>query len=350
YVINASRKVGSSVESDFLVRVVHIKNTTSAIMTLKRIQFDSKIDNKTVKQVSYPEEILDSVARKFAIRFTQFTGEIVEVLLGRKKFWDNRNITETRTLEPNQETGILFQHFRILDESPVNQCAVSVVYVQDGKEKIKTLKIPVIEYKNKNEYIFPVKGAWLVCSNYDDIHAHRRVHFEEFAMDLIQLTKDFTFMSKSDSNTACACYGKDVYAIAEGEVVDCFEEFPENPGGIGSRLPQEQWDALIEQYGWAAGMAGNYVTIKHGEEYSFYAHLIPNSLTVKKGDIVTRGQVIGRLGNSGNSDGPHLHFHLMDGPDILSARGLPITFTNVTNMTGEPVTFIKESNSIVHAE
>ncbi|MGD2251226.1 MAG: hypothetical protein PVF58_22745, partial [Candidatus Methanofastidiosia archaeon] len=42
YVINASRKVGSSVESDFLVRVVHIKNTTSAIMTLKRIQFDSK--------------------------------------------------------------------------------------------------------------------------------------------------------------------------------------------------------------------------------------------------------------------------------------------------------------------
>lgn len=43
--------------------------------------------------------------------------------------------------------------------------------------------------------------------------------------------------------------------------------------------------------------------------HAFYGHLLPGSLRVKPGDRVRRGQVIGRLGNSGNSTGPHLHFH-----------------------------------------
>jgi murein DD-endopeptidase MepM/ murein hydrolase activator NlpD len=57
--------------------------------------------------------------------------------------------------------------------------------------------------------------------------------------------------------------------------------------------------------------------------YGLYAHLIPGSLRVKVGDRVRRGQVLGRLGNSGNSDAPHIHFHLCDANSPLGCEGLP---------------------------
>jgi len=51
---------------------------------------------------------------------------------------------------------------------------------------------------------------------------------------------------------------------------------------------------------------------------------------VKVGDKVATGQVLGLLGNSGNTDAPHLHFHIMDGPSPLLANGLPYVFTSFT--------------------
>ena len=57
--------------------------------------------------------------------------------------------------------------------------------------------------------------------------------------------------------------------------------------------------------------------------YAFYAHLKTGSLKVKVGDQLTTGQVIAALGNTGNSDAPHLHFHVMSTPDPLRSDGLP---------------------------
>ena len=56
---------------------------------------------------------------------------------------------------------------------------------------------------------------------------------------------------------------------------------------------------------------------------AFYAHLQKGSVTVKPGDKVKRGQVIGRLGNSGNTSAPHLHFHIVTGPSVLGSDGVP---------------------------
>jgi murein DD-endopeptidase MepM/ murein hydrolase activator NlpD len=66
-----------------------------------------------------------------------------------------------------------------------------------------------------------------------------------------------------------------------------------------------------------------------GGRYAFYEHLKHGSVTVKRGDRVKRGQVIGLLGNSGSSSsGPHLHFHVADAAAALGAEGLPYVFQN----------------------
>jgi murein DD-endopeptidase MepM/ murein hydrolase activator NlpD len=64
--------------------------------------------------------------------------------------------------------------------------------------------------------------------------------------------------------------------------------------------------------------------------YAFYAHLQPGSIRVQIGETVTTGQVLGLLGNTGNSTGPHLHFQLADGPDILTATSLPFVLDQYT--------------------
>ncbi|KPL30885.1 peptidase M23 [Streptomyces anulatus] len=75
---------------------------------------------------------------------------------------------------------------------------------------------------------------------------------------------------------------------------------------------------------------GNHVILDLGEgTFAVYAHVQRGSLRVKAGDTVRAGQRLGRVGNSGNTTEPHLHFHLMDGPDPDSARGVPFTWRGV---------------------
>ena len=57
--------------------------------------------------------------------------------------------------------------------------------------------------------------------------------------------------------------------------------------------------------------------------YVLYGHLKTGSITVKPGDVVQRGQQIAQAGNSGNTSESHLHFHLMDGPEPLTATNIP---------------------------
>jgi murein DD-endopeptidase MepM/ murein hydrolase activator NlpD len=75
---------------------------------------------------------------------------------------------------------------------------------------------------------------------------------------------------------------------------------------------------------------GNCVIIDHGNsEYSVMAHMQQGSVTVKPGERVTAGQVIGRLGNSGDSFGPHLHYQLQSGPQLFHGQSLPFRFQNI---------------------
>ncbi|MEV4970312.1 M23 family metallopeptidase [Streptomyces scopuliridis] len=83
-------------------------------------------------------------------------------------------------------------------------------------------------------------------------------------------------------------------------------------------------ESFVRSLGWPCHLLGNYLVLDIGDGvYAVYAHLRRGSLRVGVGDRVAAGQEIAECGNSGNSSEPHLHFQLMDGPDVMTARGVP---------------------------
>lgn len=107
-------------------------------------------------------------------------------------------------------------------------------------------------------------------------------------------------------------FGKDVLAVADGTVVAARNDLAEQvPGALPRNLPLDQAD-------------GNFVVLDiGGGAYVLYAHMQPGSVTVTAGNRVKRGDVLGKVGNTGNSQAPHLHLHVMDGPSPLQANGIP---------------------------
>jgi len=107
-------------------------------------------------------------------------------------------------------------------------------------------------------------------------------------------------------------YRKEVLAVADATVASTIEGMPnQTPGKMPENIGIEEAD-------------GNSVILDlGGGRYALYAHLDPGSVRVRKGDTVKRGQVIGLVGNTGNSLAPHLHFHVMSRAEPLASNGLP---------------------------
>lgn len=185
-------------------------------------------------------------------------------------------------------------------------------------------------------YRAPVEGRWFVASSADVAHHHRWVVSSEYALDIARFGPEMR--SHSGDGTRLADYvtfGAPILAAADGVVVETRSDIIDNEGLLRKpgtpfkdymELVAEAQQATILTDGFK-GAAGNYVLIRHADgEYSLYAHLQQASVSVKPGDAVRAGQKIAKAGSSGNSTEPHLHFQVIDGPDLNSARGLPVSF------------------------
>jgi hypothetical protein len=127
----------------------------------------------------------------------------------------------------------------------------------------------------------------------------------------------------------CYGWGQPVHAAFDGVIVQAVD-------GVAERqwlhLVRESWLAVKTTVGFArrgldpARLAGNHVIMATAGTYALYAHLAPGSVAVTGGQRVGVGEVIGRVGHTGNSTAPHLHFHLMDSADPLRATGIPCAF------------------------
>ena len=152
-------------------------------------------------------------------------------------------------------------------------------------------------------YRMPVVGLWRV----------HRTHYgakndQAYALDLVEHTNE-TFARKAKrTNADYASYGKPIVADAPGVVVIAVDGIPDNEPGVVNRYD----------------MHGNFVVIDHENgEYSLMAHLIPGSLTVRRGQRVEAGSQLGLCGNSGQSTHPHLHWQVMNNANASVAQGVP---------------------------
>jgi len=139
---------------------------------------------------------------------------------------------------------------------------------------------------------------------------------ERFAIDYVQMSPDGTiYRGDASKPESYPYFGADIHAVADGPVVGVVDGLTEQVAG------QSPTGLPLDQYG------GNHVVQDIGDgNYAFYAHLKTGSVKVKPGDRLTTGQVLGNLGNTGNTDAPHLHFHVMSTPDPLMANGIPFIF------------------------
>lgn len=161
---------------------------------------------------------------------------------------------------------------------------------------------------------------------------------ERFAIDFVQVDAgNRLFVGPIDQNESYPYFGEEIHSATAGKVVRIKDGLPEQTPGA---LPEGQ---TVQSAG------GNHVVVDMGEgRYAFYAHMQPGSLRVELGDRVRAGDVLGLLGNTGNTDSAHLHFHVMDSPSPLQSNGLPFTFTRMRGLgtitnpatlpTGAPVT------------
>jgi hypothetical protein len=174
----------------------------------------------------------------------------------------------------------------------------------------------------------PLRGSGWLAGNALATVDHRRAYAtvdgrttlaQRFAIDWVRLGPDGRFFrGEGKANSDFTGYGADLLAVAPGRVVAIKDGIPDNTGLNSERAVPITLETVT----------GNSVLLDLGSgRFALYAHVQPGSLRVKVGDQVRTGQTLGLLGNSGNSDGPHLHFHLVDGPSPMAAEGIPYGFS-----------------------
>ena len=195
--------------------------------------------------------------------------------------------------------------------------------VEDNESVHAIIVIPVEVYSQKSEIHFPLRGTWWTIQGNDWTDHHKAEVFSRpFALDFVKLGPDNRFfrgngMAREDHYS----WDQPVYATAGGKVAYVCYDMPDLQPGQ-SPDPRMFHNDLRRTL-------GNAVAISHANgEFSYFAHLKQAGVTVREGEMIKRGTQIGHVGSSGQSPGPHLHFHLMEGPNIFIDQGLPVKFCN----------------------
>jgi hypothetical protein len=174
----------------------------------------------------------------------------------------------------------------------------------------------------------PLAGdGWLVTSGCckPNVHRDERIAIdgarietaETFAIDWAKIKNDRIFDGDGKTVEQYYGFGEEVLAVADGTVVSIHDGMSDETPFV-TMTPKSQSD-----YG------GNNLMLEIAPNvFAWYAHLRQGSLKVKVGEVVKAGAPIAKLGNTGPSEGPHLHLGLLDKPDPFAGRSLPFVFNS----------------------
>ena len=217
-----------------------------------------------------------------------------------------------------------------------NALKVTVDYAIKGKPLSSSINVALPAEQGRVIKAPLQGGGWFSFEAPSNRSRHRRSLYQvesqwllpqRFAVDFVRTNRSGQrYSGDPGKNESFFAYGADVYAVGDGKVVEVTDGIPDNPpacletGPIGCK--SEHAVPMTRKT-----LPGNKVVLEVAPDYFVtYAHLQSGSIPVKNGDMVQAGQMIGKIGNSGNSSEPHLHFHACDRPSSLECDGVPTLF------------------------
>ncbi|MEI5991512.1 hypothetical protein A5881_003049 [Enterococcus termitis] len=198
---------------------------------------------------------------------------------------------------------------------------------------------------NKSDIIieFPLRGEWhtpTTPAKKIPSHGTNRMGMR-YAFDFLQINwqdkgkafhdvSDLHYIFSGVSIEKYYCYNQDIFAPCDGEIVAVVDGIPERKivnWLVDMAIGIKNSATFNERKDHFSQIAGNYIIMKLGDDlYAAFAHLKTDSIIVSINDRVKKGSLLGKVGHSGNSTSPHLHFQLMDRDDITNAKGVPFRF------------------------
>lgn len=258
----------------------------------------------------------------------------IKIITG-KKLEENFSImSKIFTLSPQipilqpSETGVIYF---LLTFSHDSKYVENTFYIESDSNKSVIIPNQLIISKCNPIMINPpLKGKnWYAADGPSNDSSHRRIILtlngdtvipERFAVDFIQYGKKGLIKGDPSLNESYYGYRSPIFSVANGKVIDLKDGFPDNIPGQTPPIPLED-------------SGGNYLIIQLDNCHDvLYAHIVPGTIKVNIGDYVHEGQLLGLLGNSGNSEFPHLHFQIntkvlpignSNQPSLLNCQGVP---------------------------
>ena len=231
------------------------------------------------------------------------------------------------TIVPPGRRGVVYIEWPVHDRRPaaIEHVVTYAAPGDAGRGSVRGVRATVA-YATGTPLGPPLRGGpWIAVHAAAWRNGHRRVFNTvdgmacipgRFAVDFIRVdAAGRTTHGNPDVPGDWLGYGAAVLAVADASVAAVRDAMAESASVSGN--PKH---ALAED-------AGNYVALRLDDgRYAFYEHLRPGSVAVRVGQRVHRGEVLGQLGFTGASVGPHLHFHVSDGLSTLASEGRPFVF------------------------
>jgi Peptidase family M23 len=295
---------------------VYVESLGGNILPMERVFFHIVLENQSNAPLEIQWVRFDLVNSKGVLFSGQYSGQALTDLFDSSIERRRIEPTPKKTLSLNPaERKAVTDAFMDFPKGFIGEnLLIEVDYKTGGKETSKKNAIQLGRTAGFSGRL-PFEGTWYVAAEHSYLDAHKRFLAEAYAYDFLQIgANGKSYQRDGKSNTDYYAYGQKVLAAKEGTVVFVRSDLAENVPGETTNLTTP---------------GGNVVIIDHGNnQFGYYAHLKPLSVVVKKGERVKAGDVLGEVGNSGDSPEPHLHFHVMTDADAAQGDGIPVVFEN----------------------
>ena len=317
----------------------------------QHLNFDFLVENRTKQELLLNSIELSAFDASGQLLRRDFIDRFSRVSL---------ELTARGVIQPNRPS-LVFNPFHTFAASlAIRKLRYELAFGTENRKVRHTsvVEIVPVQYETKTALVLPVKGRVLVWDGHDYNSHHRRTdhtqpglkrfgwttNFQRYGYDFVVVNdqgvmykgrpkdREEWYRTKPNDNDLYFAFGQPVHAAGAGRVVDAHDGEPDDRRVDPAALAKRE-----------TAIGGNYVVIDHlNGEYSWFGHLKQGSVTVKPGQTVAQGDVIGQVGASGDSLFPHLHYELRTGPGMKGVEGLPSYFGGFRRVLGSGTVTVKK--------